>query len=562
MISAPVVRNAVLRTIRIGLAAHRSLALLLLLLISAKSLAAADNPQAHMVPMRDGIRLATDVYLPAGVEGPVPAVFARGPYGKALGSLVAPKVTRNGYAFVIQDMRGRFASEGNDAVVFHNDGWSERRDGQDAITWIARQDWCDGKVATWGGSALGITQNLLAPGAPAALKAQFVQVAFSDMYSQAAYQGGVWRKSLMEPWLSAHKFDPLSLQTFLEHPRYDAFWMRANAETQVARVNAPAIFQGGWYDIFLQGTINSFTTIQQHGGDGARGKCRLILGPWAHGSFQELKYPPNSDKHPVAANPFRFFDHLLRDVDNGVTQDLPVHYYVMGDPTDPRAPGNHWRSADTWPPPSTPTAFYFQQDGRLTRQSPTNGNDGLTYRYDPLDPVPTIGGQNLSLPKGPMDQRALDARKDILRFTSPILTRPLEVTGRIRATLFVTSDCPDTDFTVKLCDVYPDGRSMIVCDGILRARYRNSFKEETLLEPGRTYEIEVDLWSTSLIFNTGHQLRVDVSSSNAPRFEPNPNTGHPFRADTETRVATNTLHLSAQHPSHILLPVYSASAGQ
>jgi putative CocE/NonD family hydrolase len=171
--------------------------------------------------------------------------------------------------------------------------------------------------------------------------------------------------------------------------------------------------------------------------------------------------------------------------------------------------------------------------------------------------VPTVGGQNLLIAKGPMDQRKIETRDDVLLFTTDILAEPVEVTGRLAAKLFVSSDCPDTDFTAKLCDVYPDGRSMLVTDGILRARFRKSFSEENLLEPGQTYELAVDLWSTSLVFNKGHRIRVAISSSNAPRFEPNPNTGKPFRADNEARVATNTLHVSADHPSAIVLPIYS-----
>jgi putative CocE/NonD family hydrolase len=203
---------------------------------------------------------------------------------------------------------------------------------------------------------MGITQNLLAPGAPDSLRAQHVMVAFSDMYSQAAYQGGVWRESLFERWLKANKFDPESLETLLAHPRYDDFWAGLNAEAQAERVNAPAIFWGGWYDIFLQGTIHSFTTIQARGGPRARGHCRLIIGPWAHGTFDELTYP--DDKPPVAADAFRFFAHHLNGADNGVDRDPPVHYYVMGDPDNADAPGNCWRSALHWPPPSTATPYY------------------------------------------------------------------------------------------------------------------------------------------------------------------------------------------------------------
>jgi predicted acyl esterase len=514
-----------------------------------------------MVPMHDGTKLSTDVYhSPDGKAQPV--IFARGPYGKGFGKLFSEQVARKGYALVVQDMRGRYESEGSDAIVFHNDGWSKNRDGQESLDWIAKQPWCNGNVGTWGGSALGITQVLAAPGANEALKAQFVFVAFSDMYSQCVYQGGAWRTELIEHWLDGTKFKPESKQTFIAHPRYDDFWAETNAEAQAARVNTPAIFSGGWYDIFCQGTINSFVTIHNHGGEKARGKCRLIMGPYAHGTFDELKYPPNSTKQPPAGDAFRYFDHFLKGEQNGVAEDKPVHYYVMGDATDKNAPGNIWRAADSWPPPARESKLYFHADKKLTKDAPTAAAAPLGYQYDPQNPVPTLGGQNLTIPKGPMDQQKVESRPDVLVFTSDELTEPLEVTGRIFAKLFVSSDCPDTDFTVKLCDVYPDGRSMLVTDGLLRARYRQSFGREDFLKPGETYALSVDLWSTSLVFNKGHRIRVSVSSSNSPRYEPNPNTGHPFRADKETRVANNTLHVSKAHPSCIILPVYDEQVAE
>ncbi|MEX2287262.1 MAG: CocE/NonD family hydrolase [Planctomycetaceae bacterium] len=537
-------------------AASRALCTVAFTFIGIAFSAAAEIEQTeHMVAMRDGTKLATVVYRPAKNEQPLPVVLARGPYG-TFGEPVGKTICDKGYVLVSQDMRGRHKSQGSDAVVFHNDGWSKNRDGHDTIDWIAKQKWCNGNVATWGASALGITQNMLAPEAPEALKAQYVGVAFSNMYEQGAYQGGVFRKSLLEQWLQSQKFDPESLRTFVAHPRYDDFWAELSPESVAQRVHAPAIYMGGWYDIFLQGTINSFVTVHNQGAGKARGNCRLIIGPYAHGTFDELKYPEKSNKRPLADDPFRFYDYWLKGTDNGVPDDKPVNYYVMGDPEDSAAPGNIWRSAENWPPPFKPRTLYFHSVGRLAAEVPSAADARLTYEYDPAHPVPTVGGQNLFLPKGPMDQRKVELRDDVRVFTTEALTEPLEVTGRIIAKLFVSSDCPDTDFTVKLCDVYPDGRSMLVTDGILRARYRTSFREEEFLEQGRVYELSVDLWSTSLIFNKGHRVRVAVSSSNAPRFEPNPNTGKPFRADDETRVATNTLHVSSTSPSAIILPIY------
>jgi uncharacterized protein len=275
-----------------------------------------------------------------------------------------------------------------------------------------------------------------------------------------------------------------------------------------------------------------------------------------------LKSPATASKVPACMDVFDWFDYTLLGKENAVAKERAVHYYVMGDPTDPNAPGNFWRHVDDWPPPSLARPFYFHADGKLVGDRSPQGGDSKTYTYDPKNPVPNIGGQELGVPLGPMDQRRVENREDVLLFTTDELSEPIEVTGRLTAELFVSSDCPDTDFTVKLCDVYPDGRSMLVTDGIMRARYHKSFEEESFLTPGKVYELNVDLWSTSLVFSKRHRIRVAVSSSNSPRFEANPNTGKPFRADKETRVAKNTLHLSAKYPSRIMLPVYVATGGR
>jgi predicted acyl esterase len=511
------------------------------------------QPKLHLVPMSDGIKLATDVYLPSG-EGPWPVVFLRGPYGRSGVRFLIPSTVRKGYALVSQDVRGRGGSQGSPVIIFDDGGQGEHKDGHESLAWIAAQPWCNGKIGSMGGSALGITQNMQAPGAPEALSAQVVEVACSDFYSQGAYQGGVWRKELIEVWLEHTKLTEGNLAAFRAHPQYDDFWKLLNPSAVASQVHAPGIFIGGWYDIFVQGTIDSFVSIQHQGGERARGNCRLILGPWAHGTFEELKYPPESNQRPEAANPARYFEHFLSQVDNGVAKDEPVHYWVMGDPTDPDAAGNEWRRAADWPIPADEVAYYFHTDGGLRRNEKPASNDFRTYVFDPKNPVPSVGGQNLTIAKGPMDQRSVEERPDVLLFTSKVLTEPREITGRIRATLYVASDCPDTDFTVKLCDVYPDGRSMLVCDGIQRAKFRQGCEQAVPLEPGKVTEITVDLWSTSLVFNTGHRMRVAVSSSNSPRFEPNSNTGADAFDAERCRVANNSVHLSAEHPSSIRLP--------
>jgi hypothetical protein len=254
----------------------------------------------------------------------------------------------------------------------------------------------------------------------------------------------------------------------------------------------------------------------------------------------------------------RWFDRWLKGIENGVDREPAVRYYVLGDPEAPGAPGSEWREATSWPPQARETAFYLAGDGKLLRAPPEAKESKTTYTYDPADPVPTTGGANLILGgKGPMDQRAIAGRQDYLRFATEPLDAPLEVIGRVRAELFVDSDAPDTDFAVKLVDVYPDGYEALLLDGILRARYREGFDREVFLEPGKVVRVKVDLWSTAVIFNRGHRIAVHVTSSNDPRFDPNPNTGKPLRSSPERRVARNTVHHDAAHPSGILLPVTS-----
>jgi predicted acyl esterase len=520
--------------------------------LSVAVLCQAGPTSTSMVPMRDGVKLATDVYLPEG-EGPWPAVLFRTPYGKGGAGPRVQQANQHGYAFVGQDIRGRFDSEGVDYPVFTHGGWGEHRDGYDTVEWVAAQDWCNGKVATMGGSANGITQNMMAPSRPPHLVCQAVGVAFSSMYHQGAYQGGVFRKSLVERWLLGNKFDPKSLEIIRSHPMYDDFWKGIDPELVAERVNVPVMFVGGWYDIFNAGTIGSFVTIQHKGDAGARGKCRLVMVAYGHGRSDDLVFP-NADP-PATAGLFRWFDIWMKHDGKGI-DDIPVvQYFVMGDPDDANSPGNVWKTADDWPVAARTRAVYFAADGTLRRRPPRESGAAISYKYDPTNPVPTIGGGNLNITKGPKDQRPVEGRGDVLLFTSRKLDRPLEIVGPVKVKLWASSTARDTDYTAKLCDVYPDGRSMIVLDGIIRARHRHSMEKSELMEPGRIYEFEIDLWSTALVFSPGHRIRVAISSSNSPRFEPNPNTGLLPGADGKTEVATNTIYMDSEHPSHILLPV-------
>ncbi len=527
----------------------------LLITVLAVSLAQqAPKPECQtvMVPMRDGVRLAADVYLPPGVSGPVGAVLTRTPYGKGGFTGDAAAVNRAGYAFVAQDMRGRYASEGED-TLFLTDAGGELQDGYDTIEWIAAQDWCNGNVGTRGGSAMGITQYMALCSAPPHLRCAHVSVAAPSIYHYAGYYGGVFRQAMVTGWLTGHRFRPENLQLVLDNPSYNDMWRIVDLSNYADRVTVPVIHRGGWFDCFGGGTVYAYRLLQEHGGDGARGNQFLIMGPTTHGrSNVEALAFPNEDKPPFTAEA-DFYHWNLRGADVD-TNALPrVYYYVMGAVGEDGAPGNVWRTAADWPPAYNATRLYLGADGTAATTVPAQG--ALSYEYDPRNPVPTVGGANLLLARGSMDQRRVEERSDVLIFNTPVLAGPVEITGPLSAVLYVSSDCPDTDFTIKLTDVYPDGRSMLIADGIRRARYRNSFETPEFMEPGEVCRVEVDVWNTSIILNAGHRLRVAVSSSNAPRFSANPNTGAPDDRGDQKRVANNTIHLGGEHASHVLLPV-------
>ena len=520
------------------------------------------KPETVMVPLRDGVRLATDLYKPRQGDGPWPVVLTRTPYGKGPPRQMGWGIARRGYVYAMQDMRGRFDSEGEDAA-FLTDGCGELRDGYDTIEWLATQPWCDGNVGTKGGSAMGITQYLAAASAPPHLRCCSVGAAAPSIYHYAAYYGGVLRKEMAEGWLTGQKFRPENLALVKAHPSYDDLWRTLNLAEYADQVTVPMIHRGGWFDCFQGGTIFAYETLQEHGGEGARGNQFLLMGPGTHGqpAPEALEFPANSRDNPFEYEG-QFYAHYLRGEDNEITQVPHVYYYVMGAVDEEGAPGNFWRSADQWPPPAEETPLYCHDDGTLATEAPAGADASRRYAYDASNPVPTLAGANLGLPKGSVDQRPAEGRDDVLVFTAEPLTEPLEVTGHIKAVLFISSDCPDTDFTAKLTDVYPDGRSMLICDGIQRAKYRNSPEQPELLQAGEVYRVEVDLWSTSIIFNAGHRIRLAISSSNYPRFSANPNTGAPNDGGDEKRIATNTVHLGGDRASHIVLPVAATTNGQ
>jgi len=516
--------------------------------------------------MRDGVELATDVYLPPESSGPWPVLLIRTPYGREDDTSLLGYT--NDYAVVVQDVRGQFDSEG-EYRPFYDDGWGELQDGYDTVMWIRDQEWCDGKIGTYGGSALGITQHLLAGTSPPGVVCQFILVASDNLYSELYFQGGVLRLNMLTTWLGDRGaldwFD-----TIKEHPHYDAFWDAVNTETRIEMINLPAYHIGGWYDIALKGTINGFLTRQTEGAEGARGNQKLLIGPWTHNRIfsneqDAVHYPENAAvDHDALLS--RWVDYWLKGEDTGIMDEPPVRYYVMGDLLDQDARGNEWREASTWPPHDfPPRTYYLHQGGGLSPVLPEEEGTSSTYLFDPEDPVPTLGGANLFLEAGPyiqsMQTPPVEERGDVILFTTPPLDEPLEVTGNLKVILYASSDAVDTDFTAKLTDVYPATfdypleRSLLVADGIIRARYRDSLTTPELMVPGTVYRLEIDLVATSIVFNKGHRIRLALSSSNFPRFDVNTNTGGEFFDREEVKMATNTIYYNKTYPSHMLLPV-------
>jgi predicted acyl esterase len=515
--------------------------------------------ETFMVEMRDGVHLATDVYLPDGGSPPHGAIFIRTPYNKN-GTGMGDWANK-GWPSIVQDTRGRFQSEGID-TMFRDDA----NDAYDTLQWIAAQNWSNGKVATIGGSATGIVQYLMAGTNPPALTCQYIGAATPNLYT-TIYPGGQFRKNMIEQWL-AHQGSSYVLPEIWAHENYTMdFWTNVSLDDNWQDVNVPAFHLGGWYDCFCQGLLDGFMGYQYNSGPGALGKSKLVVGPWTHTLFGErlqgqLYYPENAKDTFTPEYWDEMLNQYILNISNDYENRPTVVYYVMGDVTNPNARGNFWRYADAWPPSHVDDAWYFQENNILTT-TPPGTSTPLTYTYNPNSPVPTLGGTNLyplaPTYAGPYDQRSIENRADVLVFTSDVLTEPYEATGRITAKLYVSSDCPDTDFTVKLTDVYPDGKSMLICDGILRMRNRNGCDHWEFMTPGNVYDVNIDLWSSSYIWNTGHKIRVAVSSSNYPRYLANPNTMDGINQNTGYNIAHNTLYLDPDHPSCIYLPRYTGN---
>lgn len=571
-----------------------SLLFLLVLSISCAPVVTTETQQALYevkvlenvsVPMRDGVNLKANIFLPEA-EGKFPAVVMRTPYGKGGVGSEGSGFASNGYVFVAQDCRGRGPSEGN-----WYPGVNERNDGLDTHKWVLAQPWCNGKIGTVGGSYVGYTQWITAPDAGDYLKAMFTAVPLFDWYEDCAYIGGAMNLAQMLDWGTnmakppkgqqgtdrkkrnrkmAHLHLPLStwdkvigfevqyLRDWVAHPEFDSYWQQYRMTDSLERVDVPNITISGWYDIFVSQAFENINRLKTESRSSlARQNQYMIVGPWTHSVGPRVGQLHFGKEAQFRKRYFQknWFDHWLKGQDSDVDQWPPLRIFVMG--------ANEWRDENEWPLKRTKYTPYYlhsrkkanglSDDGTLSTLKPSDENPD-SYIYDPSDPVPTRGGCNLTIPAGSFDQRKIERRHDVLVFTSKVLKEEVEVTGPVKVILYASSSAKDTDWTGKLVDVYPDGRAMNICDGIIRARYRDGGKAK-LIEPGKIYRYEIDLWPTSNVFLAGHRIRLEISSSNFPRFDRNPNTGGKFGTDEQTVEAEQTVYHDALRPSHILLPV-------
>ena len=547
----------------------------------AKAAAAAADKWPGLPPgaveeiatMRDGAKLAATVYKPAGT-GPWPVVMTRTPYLKdgridkehdpdgakmRAGLAAAAKhYTDAGFVFVHQDVRGKGRSQGFYAA-FEND----IEDGYDSVEWAAAQPWSTGKIGLSGGSAMGITSNEAAMAAPPHLKAAYVVVAPYDLL-QNSYIGGVLKEKDVLGWSKGQGVSDEVLDRQRERVSDDIFWNRSAMSTNRKYIQIPIYNVGGWYDIFNHGNISNFEYLQDHGAKGARGNQKLMMGPFGHGNLSgNLSYPGFDSLKLSGDEEIRWFAYWLKGEQNGIMDEPPVTYFMMASAEKGAvSPKNRMLTSANWPPANRQVRYYLTPDKTLSGKAPTAEGVKTSYRFDPANPVPTVGGANLTFERGPMDQRAIPARQDYLRFQTPALDKDVTISGPVKVELYGATDGPDTDFMAKLVDVYPDGYEALVLDAPIRTRFRHGREPDDvkMMTPGAPEELDIDLWSTAITFEKGHRIALHITSSNAPRFEVNGNNGAPpGDHKAAPRVATNTVYMDATHPSALVLPmVYPA----
>ena len=538
---------------------------------SSRLLPAADAPdlggvsETHeMIPMRDGVRLSAYVYTPPG-DGPWPVLLEQR-YANAndpgTRQYFAQLAKTGGYVTVLANFRGSQKSEG-DWRGYRSLGWGERKDGYDLVEWLGTQTWSTGKVGTFGSSQAGFAQNFLAVTRPPHLTAQYMIDTGLSLFHEGYRIGGITRPERFKTLDKAARVPEHNRELLAEwftHPTYDSYWADEDCTRFFDQMNVPCFTVGSWYDFMCVGSVDSYVGRQHRGGPQSRGTQQLLLGPWLHSRFKEtnksgdLTYPENA-KFPMDAHMIRWFDHYLKGINNGVTTEPTIRYYVMGAVGEEKAPGNEWRTATDWPIAAIPTFYYPEEGGKLGNTIPQSTDSIVNWLADPHHPavIPTI-----AFP-GAKDAREFEKQPNVLTFTTEVLTQPVEWTGKVQADLWITSDAKDTDVIVRVSDVYPDGRSILIMDYVRRARYREGYDRELLLTPGKAANIRFDVGWLSQIFNAGHRIRITIASTGAPFYESNPNTGEPLTIDFPKNavVAKNGLQVNQRLTSRIIAPVIS-----
>ena len=511
-----------------------------------------------IAPMRDGVKLAGNLYLPAGT-GPFPCIVQRTPYGKDAmfaSPAGAKKYTDGGYAYLVQDVRGKGRSEGF-YQAFVNDAF----DGLDTIEWMAKQNWCNGSIGITGASAMGYTSLLAATMNPPHLKAAYVVVAPSSRVT-GSFIGGAFKQKDSGDWSRGQGIAEDVIAFNASNYPASSYWDRTEIGDQRKYIDIPIYQYGGWYDIFNEGNVRNFMYLQHQGAKGARGNQKLEMGPFGHGALSgDMEYPNGGgigNAQGGTDSEMRWWDYWLKGVDNGIMNEPPVKAYMMASARKGKATSkNRWVTFGDWPPAPAQMNYYLRADGSLSTKAPMEASASKAYAFDPRKPVQTIGGANLTFERGPMDQRPIGKRADYLRFETPVLDKDVVIAGPVTMDLWAATDGPETDFMVKLVDVYPDGYEAIVLDSALRTRYRKGRNPDDIemMAPNAPEKLTLDLWDTAITFEKGHKIAVHVTSSNSPRFDVNPNTGENPGPDAKTRVARNTIYMDADKPSAIRLPV-------
>ncbi len=557
------------------------------------------------VPLRDGVRLEADIFRPSPetTPGPLPTLLMVTPYNRKSVTATAERWAGRGYAVVLVDSRGTFGS-GGEYTPYINEG----RDAFDTQEWIARQDWSDGKIGMFGKSYPAFTQVFSAAYGSPHLKAIVPASAQADNFSQVWYTDGLlhlgiafrgalllggrintideneinWMEMLshlpLRSALDQYGLESKFVADVLEHSTYDDFWRAISVRGRYQDMDVPALHMTGWYDDNIHETIANFTAMRaQSRSEHARKWQRMVIGPWGHhnhqlwnvlpglpafdGHYGAVDFGPNAGLDALALHD-RWYDYHLKGIDNGLDDEPPIMIFVMG--------ANVWRGEREWPLARTEyqrlylrgaTAANSRWGGGRLRFDPPEEEEPDTYRYDPRNPVPTYGGNQCCTgsltPDGPLDQRAIQSRPDVLVYDTEPLEADIEITGEIRLNLHFSTNVEDTDFFAAVSDVYPDGRAILIAEGGLRARFRNSIEHPGLLIPGDIYEVEIPLWETSNLFRVGHRIRLHITSSNFPHFDRNLNSATMPTEGTEDdiRVATQIILHDQDNPSSLVIPV-------